>query len=70
MRCVMFADLSASPLFSAPLGTGKWDGGYGNVVAYCWVYVGVAAFGVVEGRFGMILIFSVRGSGNAKCAKA
>ena len=25
-RCVMFADLSASPLFSAPLGTGKYDG--------------------------------------------
>ena len=46
----MFADLSASPLFSAPLGTGKYDGCYGNAVTCRVLYVGVVALGgVVEG---------------------
>ena len=45
LLCVMFADLSASPLFSAPLGTGKYDGCYGNEVTCCWGYVGVVVVG-------------------------
>ena len=50
----MFADLSASPLFSAPLGTGKCDGGYGNVVTYCLLSVWMVALG--GGVEGMITV--------------
>ena len=41
----MFADLSATPLFSAPLGIGKYDGGYGNEVTCYLLSVGVVALG-------------------------
>ena len=50
----MFADLSASPLFSAPLGTGKYDGCYGNVVASRLLRVTKVAVG--GGVEGMIIV--------------
>ena len=50
----MFAGLSASPLFSAPLGTGKYDGCYGNEVTSRLLSARMVAFGA--GVDGMIIV--------------